>query len=72
MADAILYRLHKQPEDYPMIGDRFETSVLLGLNARIAAALTLTGATDESILKDSPIKPTYIIRQLADLLPENN
>jgi NagD protein len=72
MADAVLHRLNKQPEDCLMIGDRLETDVLLGLNAGMAAALTLTGATDESILKDSPIKPTYIIRQLADLLPENN
>ena len=72
MADAVLDLLNKQPQDCLMIGDRLETDVLLGLDAGMDAALTLTGATDESILKDSPIKPTYIIRQLADLLPENN
>jgi ribonucleotide monophosphatase NagD (HAD superfamily) len=29
----------------------------------------LTGATDEKALAASPIKPTYVLKQLADLLP---
>jgi len=70
MADAVLALLNKQPEDCLMIGDRLETDVLLGLNAGMAAALTLTGATDASVLTGSSIKPTYIFTQLADLLPE--
>jgi len=51
-----------------MIGDRLETDVLMGLNAGMAGALTLTGATSESDLAKSTIKSTYVIRQLADLL----
>ena len=32
-----------------MIGDRLETDVLMGLNAGMAGALTLTGATDLAV-----------------------
>jgi NagD protein len=52
-----------------MTGDRLETDVAMGLNAGMAAALVLTGATDERMLAASPIKPTYVLRRLADLLP---
>ena len=52
-----------------VIGDRLETDVLMGLEAGMAAALTLTGATSEADLAVSPIKPHYALRQLADLIP---
>ncbi len=52
-----------------MIGDRLETDVKLALDAGMAAALTLTGATTPAMLAASPIRPTYVLRQLADLLP---
>ncbi len=52
-----------------MTGDRLETDVQMGLNAGMDAALALTGATPESALATSPIRPTYALRQLADLLP---
>jgi ribonucleotide monophosphatase NagD (HAD superfamily) len=42
---------------------------MMGLNAGMAAALVLTGATDEVALAASTIVPTYVLRQLADLLP---
>jgi ribonucleotide monophosphatase NagD (HAD superfamily) len=40
----------------------------MGLDAGMSAALTLTGATDESALAGSSIQPTYILRELGDLL----
>jgi len=55
-----------------MIGDRLETDVQMGLNAGMAAALTLTGATSEADLAASPIRPTYVLHRLGDLLPEND
>ena len=70
MADAILGLLELPPEACLMTGDRLETDVLMGLNAGMAAALTLTGATSETAVAASAIKPTYVIRQLAELLPE--
>lgn len=71
MAEAILGLLHLPPEQCLMIGDRLETDVLMGLNAGMAGALTLTGATDEAALAGSSIHPTYVLHTLADLLPES-
>lgn len=69
MAEAVLTLLDLAPEDCVMTGDRLETDVLMGLNAGMAAALTLTGATDDAMVARSPIAPTYVIHGLADLLP---
>jgi ribonucleotide monophosphatase NagD (HAD superfamily) len=52
-----------------MVGDRLETDVLMGLEAGMAAALALTGATDEDALARSEIRPTYALRRLLELLP---
>lgn len=68
MAEAILRLLDLPPERCLMIGDRLETDVLMGLNAGMAGALVLTGATDEAALASSPIRPTYVLRTLADLI----
>ena len=72
MAAAVLDLLGIPAEDCLMIGDRLETDVLLGLNAGMSAALALTGATDESALKQSSIKPNYVLHQLTELVPENS
>ncbi len=72
MAAAVLDLLGIQAEDCLMIGDRLETDVLLGLNAGMSSALALTGATDESMFRDSSIKPTYVLRRLSELVPENS
>lgn len=68
-AEAILHLLDLPPERCLMTGDRLETDVLMGLQAGMAAALTLTGATTAAAAAASPIKPTYLIRHLGDLLP---
>ena len=52
-----------------MTGDRLETDVLMGLDAGMAAALTLTGATPREAVDKASIQPTYILKNLADLLP---
>lgn len=70
MAEAILGLLGMSTEQCVMTGDRLETDVLMGLDAGMSGALTLTGATDEAALAATDIKPTYILQQLADLLPE--
>ena len=69
MAEAVLGRLDLPAARCVMTGDRLETDVKMGLDAGMAAALTLTGATGEAEGAASPIKPSYIIGQLADLLP---
>jgi NagD protein len=68
MVEAILAVLELPPGRCIITGDRLETDVAMGLNSGMAAALTLTGATDEAALARSPIKPTYVLQRLADLL----
>jgi phosphoglycolate/pyridoxal phosphate phosphatase family enzyme len=71
MAEAILRLAGTPPADCLMTGDRLETDVLLALNAGMDAALTLTGATTAAELQASPIRPTYVIEQLGELLPRS-
>ena len=70
MVEAILDLLGLNADQCVMTGDRLETDVLMGLQAGMAGALTMTGATDAAALAASPIRPTYVLHQLADLLPE--
>jgi arabinose operon protein AraL len=67
--EAVLDRLGLPASQCIITGDRLETDVAMGLNAGMAAALALTGATPEAALATSTIRPTYVLRRLADLLP---
>jgi NagD protein len=69
MVEAVLARLNLPATACLMTGDRLETDVAMGLNAGMAAALALTGATPASALATAAIRPTYVLRTLADLLP---
>jgi ribonucleotide monophosphatase NagD (HAD superfamily) len=69
MSKARMALLDLPAERCIITGDRLETDVQMGLSSGMAAALTLTGATGEASLSSSPIQPTYVLRQLADLLP---
>jgi NagD protein len=69
MAEAILRLINFPSSQCIITGDRLETDVLMGLNAGMSGALTLTGATDEAALTAASIRPTYVLRQLDDLLP---
>lgn len=68
--EAILDRLHLPPEECIMTGDRLETDIAMGLHAGMATALVLTGATDAAAAEVSPIRPTYVLERLRNLLPE--
>jgi NagD protein len=72
MAQAILTLLDLPPDRCLMTGDRLETDVQMGLNAGMAAALVLTGATGEAQLAASPIRPTYVIHRLDQLIPTHH
>ena len=69
MADAVLALVGAAPQDCLMTGDRIETDVLMGLDAGMDAALTLTGATSLDAARRYHARPTYIIHRLGDLLP---
>jgi len=68
MIEAILNILNLPPDRCIIIGDRLETDVQMGINAGMATALTLTGATSRSALEASVIKPDFVIESLAELL----
>ena len=70
MIAAVLARLELPPERCLITGDRLETDVQLGLNAGMASALTLTGATRAEEAAASPTRPTYIVRDLGELLTQ--
>ena len=69
MIEAALTLMDLPAADCLMTGDRLETDILMGQEAGMSTALTLTGATPESALAGSSIRPTYVLRQLGDLLP---
>lgn len=70
MAAAALSLLDLPPVECLMTGDRLETDVLMGLDAGMSAALTLTGATSAAQAAASTIRATYIVSQLDELLPD--
>ncbi len=69
MIEAAINLMHLPANDCLMIGDRLETDILMGQEAGMSTALSLTGATTESELDGSPIQPTFILRELSDLVP---
>ena len=69
MIEAALNLMDLPASDCLMTGDRLETDVKMGQQAGMSSALTLTGATPESALAGSSIRPTYVLRNLGDLLP---
>jgi NagD protein len=69
MIEAALHLVGLPASECVMVGDRIETDVKMGLDAGMAGALTLTGATPESALAGSDIHPTYVLQNLGDLIP---
>ncbi|RME49052.1 MAG: HAD-IIA family hydrolase [Chloroflexi bacterium] len=70
MVRTILNTLGSRPEDCLIVGDRLETDVRMGVEAGIDTALVLTGVTTRDDLKTTPVEPTYVLEQLADLVPD--
>ncbi|HHT36285.1 MAG: HAD-IIA family hydrolase [Candidatus Wallacebacter cryptica] len=70
MLKTALNRLQLPVESCLMIGDRLETDIQMGIDLGIDTALVLTGITNFEMLKASPIKPTYVLQSVADILIE--
>lgn len=65
---AALNRIGLPKEEVLIVGDRLETDIKMGKLAGIKTALTLTGVTKRVDLKNSDIRPDYILETLTDLL----
>ena len=72
MVEAALNLIDLPTEDCLLTGDPLEADILMDRGAGMSAALILTGATPESTLAGSSIRPTYILHNLSDLLPQPN
>ena len=66
--EAVVNRIALPAADCLMVGDRLETDIKMGLDAGMATALTLTGVTDTAALEASAIQPTFVVRNLGELL----
>ncbi|MCL2421348.1 MAG: HAD-IIA family hydrolase [Defluviitaleaceae bacterium] len=68
MVDMALERTGVAKADALIIGDRLYTDVACGLNAGIDAALVLSGESTLEDMKTSPAQPTYVFKDLGELL----
>ena len=55
-------------ESTAMFGDRLDTDIQFGKNAKLTTVLTLTGVTDKELLEQSRIKPDFVIQDFTDLV----
>ena len=57
-----------QPTEIAMVGDRLYTDMRMAFDNGMDSILVLTGETSLDNLKDSDVKPTYIVESVADIL----
>jgi 4-nitrophenyl phosphatase len=55
------------PQEAAMVGDRLDTDVVGGQRAGVVTILVLTGVATAEAAAASPIKPDYVLRDLAEL-----
>lgn len=72
MARIVLETVAVTPSDAVMVGDRLSTDIAMGVTAGMDTALVLTGDSRREEIGGLPesMRPTYVLEQLADLLPE--
>jgi NagD protein len=68
MANAFLDRLGVPANEAVMVGDRLLTDVAMGLNAGMASALVMSGATTDAHLAASTIHPTHVLDDVRGLI----
>jgi HAD superfamily hydrolase (TIGR01457 family) len=64
---AALEVMKLRPEECILIGDRLETDIRMGKESGIATGVVLTGVTDEQMLRESPIRPDFVFKSIADV-----
>ncbi len=74
--EAIMFKIalgnfDNKKEKIAIIGDHIPTDIEGGKKAGITTILVLSGLTKEKELRNSAIKPDYVIERLGDLLDEN-
>ena len=54
-------------KDVVVVGDRIYTDILVGVNAKVASVMVLTGETKMEDLEKYPYRPSYIINSIKEL-----
>ncbi|MEG1633173.1 MAG: HAD-IIA family hydrolase [Oscillospiraceae bacterium] len=67
MVDIISHNTGVPNELICCVGDRLYTDIAVAVNAGAASVLVMSGETTEAILRDSPTKPDYVLRDVAEL-----
>lgn len=66
IVEAALEELNLKAEDVLLIGDKYETDILAGINAGLDTLLVLTGVTQPEDVADLPQQPTYVLENLSE------
>jgi HAD superfamily hydrolase (TIGR01450 family) len=69
MAATLLDRLALEAARTVLVGDRLATDMRMAIEAGMASALVLTGATTPADLASSPVRPDYVLQEIGELLP---
>jgi NagD protein len=67
MVSTVLSALDMPPEQCIMIGDRLETDIKMGIDARIDTCLVFTGDATPEKLAASQIQPTYVLAGIGEM-----
>ena len=66
IVEAALKELNLKPQDVLLIGDKYETDILAGINAGVDTLLVLTGVTQAVDVVALPKQPTYVLENLSE------
>lgn len=67
ITDVAVQHLGLKANQVMMVGDRLETDILMGHQAGMVTAVTLTGATKRADVPNAPAQPDFVIENLGEL-----
>lgn len=59
-------RLGVELKEVLMVGDNLDTDILAGVKSGMETLLVLSGVTNQEMLKDRQIEPTYVVKSLQE------
>ena len=62
------YKSHDEKKDTVVIGDRLYTDIASGYNAGVDTILVLSGEATMKDYEESPIKSTYVLNSIKELV----
>ncbi len=68
MMELALERMKLKPQEVMVVGDRYETDILGGINAKCVSSLVLSGVTHESSVPSLDPQPDYVFSDLQALV----